>query len=159
MSLQTEVENFLVDDLYTLAATELRIRNAGDVYLDRKTRARRADSEIVLNVERGNVGSRRVGRGVLIDVVLELAIGTVDSYYDAENRPEDRLRAATEILMGAYDADRGAARFSTALTYPVDVVECMEDSDYVVTPPNEGSDDSRTFHSKTLRILIHAYEH
>ncbi len=158
MTLQTEVEDYLVTDLFTLAETSLRLQSASAVYLDRRAKVHRSDTEILVHVRRGNPQFRRTGRAVIIQATIELFVATSDPYVDPENRPEDRLRATTELIMEAYDADRGAARFSSNVSYPVDVVECYEISDYDEFPPSLDDRDSRTHYIKRLQVLIHAYE-
>ena len=158
MTLQQDIETFLKTDLYTVAGTAMKLKSAGDVYPDSRTRANRNPNEIKFNVERMNPLSRAVGRAVVVVVNIELFISTFDPYDSVNARIEDILREAAQTITDAYDSWKGAARLRDAILYPIDTVACFEGS-YTNRFPESASDPDQSIHMiKYVDLEIHAYE-
>ena len=140
----------------TLAAgsTPFDQLEAGNVYIDGQTRARRANKEVLLIY----LGRDRVwastGRRFLTRFSIELFLASSDRVQSKDRRYEIAVEQAAQELVEALDQKE--ATFNSVLTAQVHRVSLFEASSVDILFPDEA--DSRTRYVQTLQLEVEAFE-
>lgn len=153
-TLMTGVSSIGVYSILSAGSSGFSNMDAGNVYWDSVTRARRAPKEVLLIYGLRNRVKSITGRRTSTRVVIELFMATNDLVLGRGNRYDEALEQAAFELLDAYDQQE--YKFNQVLSQQVDQVACVETSSVDMSFGDR--EDPRTRFFKTLELEVIAWE-